>query len=119
MSRDLTYLLDITRAVRLAISFVKGYDRATFYDDDKTQSAVLHQLLLIGEVTKRLSDSLKSDNPDIPWRQIAGMRDKLIHDYDDVDLSQVWKTVQSNLPELLSRLEQMIPNEEQDSNEFL
>ena len=74
-------------------------------DDLKTQSAVLHQLMLFGEGVKRLSDEFRDEHPEIPWRLIAGMRDRLIHSYDEVDLDQVWKTVGEDLPALIASIE--------------
>jgi uncharacterized protein with HEPN domain len=81
----------------------------TFLDDEKTQSAVVHQLMIIGEGTKRLSDAFRDSHPQIPWRDIARMRDRLIHHYDAVDLDEVWKTVETDVPDLLARLEPLAP----------
>jgi len=87
--RDESYLLDILAACRLIQSFVAGMDRDVFDGDLKTQSAVIRQFEILGEATKRLSDGLRTNQPDIPWRQMAGMRDILIHAYDHVNLSGV------------------------------
>jgi len=65
-----------------------------------TQDAVVHQLEIIGEATKRVSKELRSKHPDIPWSDMAGMRDVLLHDYIDVDLGVVWKTASENIPDL-------------------
>ena len=73
--RDDATLLDFLRAARLA------------------QAAVLHELLVLGEAAKRLSAAFREEHPDVPWKAIAGMRDRLLHGYDDVDLDLVWKTV--------------------------
>jgi uncharacterized protein with HEPN domain len=105
MSRDDATVLDLLKAARLAVEFVGGLDRDGFLGDLKTQSAVVHQLLILGEGVKRLSDGFRSSHPEIPWRMIAGMRDKLIHAYDEVDLDEVWKTVTADVPPLIARLE--------------
>jgi uncharacterized protein with HEPN domain len=110
MLRDDATLLDIARAANLAIDFVQGLDEDSFAKDLKTQSAVLHQLLLIGEAVKRLSDPFRSDHPEIPWRFMAGMRDHLIHAYDAVDLEEVWKVVQHDLPILVEQIEPFLPS---------
>lgn len=112
MSRDSQVLLDIVRAARLATEFAAGIDEAAFIHDLKTQSAVLHQLMLLGEAVKRLSEDFREQNPGIQWRLIAGMRDRLIHHYDDVDLEEVWKAVHGDLPELVAVLEPLTPRNE-------
>ncbi len=109
MSRDHSTILDIARAARLAADFVKGMDRAAFLKDVKTQSAVLHQLLILGEAVKRLSAEFRSDHDDIPWSLIAGMRDKLIHAYDEVDLKEVWKTIDRDISDLLVNVDPLLP----------
>jgi uncharacterized protein with HEPN domain len=109
MSPDEIIVLDIIRAARLAIDFKQGLDKAEFLEDIKTQSAVLHQLMVMGEAVKRLSMTYRSEHPHIPWKVIAGMRDVLIHGYDIVDLNEVWKTVNGDVPQLLPLLEKLIP----------
>jgi uncharacterized protein with HEPN domain len=105
MPRDDATLLDMIGASRLILEFKRGLDRAAFYDDQKTQSAILHQLMVLGEAAKRLSPGIRSAHPEVPWSLIAGMRDNLIHEYDAVDLDEVWWTAESDIPRLLSQLE--------------
>lgn len=102
--RDQTTLADIVRAAQLAGEFIEGLDRESFLSDRKSQAAVLHQIMLIGEGVRRLSDELRAAHPGIPWRLIAGMRNRLIHQYDAVDLEEVWKTVTSEIPGLIQAL---------------
>lgn len=111
MSRDNAIVLDILKSVKLAKEFVGDQDKASFFRDIKTQSAVLHQLLLADEAVKRLSEGLRNAHPDIPWKNVAGMRDVLIHKYDDVDIEEVWKTVRNEVPKLISQLEPLVPRQ--------
>lgn len=109
MPRDDAHVLDILKAARLAIEFKGSADKAAFLADAKTQSAVLHQLLVIGEAVKRLSPEFRAAHPELPWRLIAGTRDKLIHFYEGVDLEEVWKMVTSDLPGLIRLIEPLAP----------
>ena len=96
----------------MIIEFRQGFNKAAFLEDLKTQSAILHQLMIMGEAVKRLSADFRADHPEIPWVLIAGMRDKLIHGYDIVDLDRVWKTTEKDVPELLSLIEPLLPKQE-------
>ena len=109
MPRDDAHLLDILKAARLAIEFKGPAEKAEFLEDAKTQSAVLHQLLIIGEAVKRMSPEFRAAHPEVPWRLIAGTRDKLNHFYEGVELEEVWRMVTSDLPDLISRIEPLAP----------
>jgi uncharacterized protein with HEPN domain len=113
MPRDDATLLDILGAARLVVTFKGDLDKPTFLQDLKTQSAILHQLLVLGEAVKRLSEGFRTSYPAIPWRMIAGMRDKLIHAYDAVDLEEVWKTVSIDIPYLITLLAPLEPQQEE------
>jgi uncharacterized protein with HEPN domain len=103
-NRDLAALLDIYQAAKKVLRYKEGLNKAEFLDDDKTQSAIVFQLLISGEAVKRLTPEFRNQHPEIPWSLIAGMRDKLIHNYDDVDLEEVWKTATSDVPTLIAQL---------------
>ena len=111
MNRDEATLVDIATAARLVLEFKEGMDKAAFLDDIKTQSSVLHQLMILGEATKRLSDDFRTRHPEIPWTLIAGMRDILVHGYDIVDLDEVWRTANRDVPDLLHWIEPRLPEE--------
>jgi len=109
MSRDDATLLDILKAARLAVEFKGKLNKTAFLKDIKTQSAILHQLLVLGEAVKRLSDEFRVNHPKIPWTMIAGMRDKLIHEYNAVDLDEVWKTATTDIPRLIALIKPLVP----------
>lgn len=111
MSRDDATLLDMLKAARLVVAFKGTLTKKAFLRDVKTQSAILHQLLVIGEAVKRLSEEFRAHHAEVPWVRIAGMRDKLIHAYDAVDLDEVWKTVTKDIAPLISFLEPLVPRE--------
>jgi len=109
MSRDEAVLLDIVGAARQVLDFKQGMSKEAFFADQKTQSAILHQLMVMGEAVKRLSQAFRTEHSEISWTLIAGMRDVLIHVYDAVDLDEVWKTATKDIPDLLSKLDPMLP----------
>lgn len=111
MPRDDATLLDIVKAGRLVQTFIQGMAKDEFLADLKTQSAVLHQLTVIGEAVKRLSQPFRDRHPILPWSLIAGMRDHLIHGYDVVDLDQVWNTATHDVPEVLIKIEPLLPSQ--------
>ena len=109
MCRDDATLLDIAGAAGRIEEFLANVPRAAFFYDSKTQSAVLYQLLVIGEAVKRLSRTFRSQHETIPWSLMAGMRDHLIHAYDAVDWDEVWQTATNDMPSLLVQLEALLP----------
>ena len=107
--RDYTfYLKDILAAIEAIEKFVGSMDFDSFKSDDKTSSAVIRKFEIIGEAAKNVPDSLKADHSGIPWKEIAGMRDKLIHSYFGVDYDLVWKTIKNRLPELKSQIVEIV-----------
>ena len=96
----LDYLVDILESLSDLDGFVAGMNFLDFSADKKTINAVIRSLEVVGEAVKKLPVSLREEHPDIPWVEIAGMRDKLIHEYFGVDLEIVWETIQGDLVSL-------------------
>jgi len=109
MQHNTSLLLDMFRAASQIVQFKSEMDFEQFRADAKTQSAIIHQFLLIGEVAKLISDDFKKTNPSIPWSAMARMRDKLIHHYRGVDLREIWNAAEVEIPKLLAFLQKHLP----------
>jgi len=107
--RDFTlYLKDIVRSMELIQSFVEGMDFSVFTQDEKTKSAVVRQFEIIGEAAKMVPEHIRAEYPKVPWKRMAGMRDKLIHFYFGTDYETVWGTIEDVIPEIKPVIEQMV-----------
>ncbi|MHB8629165.1 MAG: HepT-like ribonuclease domain-containing protein [Aggregatilineales bacterium] len=109
MPRDLAYLLDVLQAARQALEFIRGLDHATFTTDIKTHYAVIRCIEIIGEAVNRISAEFQADHADIPWSAMVGMRNIVIHRYNEVNLDTVWDTLQKSLPDLIAQITPLIP----------
>ena len=98
------YLNDIQKSMELTLSFTSGMTLADFQNDEKTQYAVIRCLEVIGEAVKRIPEDFRQSHPGIPWKAMAGMRDRLIHGYDVVDNEIVWVTVKGTIPGILDKI---------------
>jgi len=105
------YVRDIAESIQAAQEFVRGYTFEDFRKDRKTIYAVIRAVEVIGEAAKKITEPIRSKYPDIPWRDMAGMRDKLIHAYFGVDLEVLWKTIQQDLPALKVMISEMLAEE--------
>lgn len=106
--RNQSHILDILNASKNILSFVDGMSKPEFEHDLKTMSATIRQFEIIGEATKRLTEEFKNKHSNIPWKQMAGMRDILIHAYDSIDIDALWNAVEISIPRLVTLLESII-----------
>jgi uncharacterized protein with HEPN domain len=111
MERDLLlYFEDIIEACDIIASNLLGITIKEFRNDIKTQDAVIRRFEIIGEAVKRIPDELKNKYPDIPWKNAAGFRDVLIHDYPEVVIDDVYITATEHLPVFKKQIEEVIKN---------
>ena len=104
MKKDKAYLKDMLDAISDIEVFISNITEAEFYKNKEKKYAVVRALEIIGEAAKNLSKELRAKHKEIPWKEIAGMRDKLIHWYFGIKLELVWETVENKIPELKNRL---------------
>ncbi len=107
-NRDAESILDVAEAAQQIQAAVQSVTINEFKANREKQAAVLYFCIVIGEATKRVSLELRSQYPNVPWRDMAGLRDILAHQYDRVDLETVWDITQTNIPDLLSHLEPIL-----------
>ena len=112
----LDFLQDILEAIQSIEKFIAGLDFAEFERDEKTIYAVSKALEIIGEAVKHIPDSLRKQYPEIPWKAVAGMRDKLVHEYWGTDVTVLWKTTQKSIPILKPVIIKMIADLNNDNS---
>ncbi len=105
MVRDSEHLVDIVASARLISTYVAGIRREQFLKDTRLQDSVIRRLEIIGEAAGRLSPEFRERHPEIPWSAMTGMRNRMIHGYDDIDMDIVWNTSQESIPNLLALIE--------------
>lgn len=106
---DSIYIDHLNASLDRITNYVSNYELDSFLKSEKTQDAVIRQLEIIGEATKKISPELKAKYEAIPWSDMAGMRDKLIHDYIGVDLWIIWETAINDIPKLKEQLGRVKP----------
>lgn len=109
---DREFLSDIREAIQRITAYVTGMAYESFVADTKTQDAVIRNLEILGEATKNLSEQLRAEYPSIPWKSMAGARDRLIHHYFGVNLDIVWQIATLELPHVASELSNIEDAEE-------
>lgn len=114
MARTAAYLLDAINFSEQIIEFTREMTAKEFAADPKTQYAVLHLFTLLGEAVRKLPVELRENQAEIPWSQIIGMRNIIVHNYTDIDLDVVWDTAVNSLPDFLKAIEQIAAESEHD-----
>ena len=113
MRSDEAHLLDMLLAAEKIQRFVVGINQDQFLADEMRQSAILREIQVIGEAARLISDKFKTAHDDIPWKQITGMRNRVIHEYFRVSLEIVWITTQVEIPQLIDKVKPLVPADDQ------
>ena len=111
--KDIDLISDIKESLERIIAYTKNTEYSNFVQDKKSQDAVIRNIEIMGEAAKSLSDRIKTDNTDIPWKSISGTRDKLIHDYFGVNIDIVWNIVKDDIPDILPKINTILEHMEQ------
>ncbi len=115
MKRDYAlFLKDVLDAIDSIEKFVEGITLDEFRRDDKTSSAVIRKFEVIGEATKHVPEQIRDEHPEIPWKSIAGLRDRLIHAYFGIDHKLVWDAIKTELPKLKPKLKEIVNSMEKE-----
>jgi uncharacterized protein with HEPN domain len=111
MQRDLQFLLDMLQSAELIITYTAQCKKDEFVGNVQLQDSVIRRLLVIAEAARRVSEATRQTLLNVSWQEINGMRNRLVHEYDDVNLNIVWNVVQSEIPSLIKELKFQIPPE--------
>jgi uncharacterized protein with HEPN domain len=111
MLRDLQFLLDMLQSAELILTYTAQCSKDEFIENVQLQDSVIRRLLVIAEAARRVSENTRQSLPNISWQEINGMRNRLVHDYDDVNLNIVWNVVQFEIPPLIEELKLKTPPE--------
>ena len=112
MWRDDADVLDMLLAARKVLEFTKGVDWARFKRDELVQNAVMRQIQIIGEAARMVSPEYQNEHPEVPWRDMVGMRNRLVHEYFRILPDRVWDVVEKHIPALVRLLEPLVPPED-------
>jgi uncharacterized protein with HEPN domain len=108
MGRDSAYILDIFTSAQLVRSYMEGVSLDELLADIQLQDSVIRRIEVIGEAAGRISPQFQEAHPEIPWQAMIGMRNRMIHGYDDIDFDIVWNTTQESIPHLLELIEPLL-----------
>jgi uncharacterized protein with HEPN domain len=114
-NKDIICLREMADASKKAVNFAMGRERADLDNDEMFALAIVRLLEMVGEAAKGISENIRRRHPEIPWNQVTGTRDRLVHGYFDVDNDIVWAIVTNDLPNLITELEKIISSESEES----
>jgi uncharacterized protein with HEPN domain len=112
MWRDDALALEMLLAARKVLRFTADVDEERFYRDDMVQSAVTFAFGVLGEAARKVSSGYRQARPSVPWPELAGLRNRLIHEYFRIDLARVWHIIRHDLAPLVAELEKIVPSDE-------
>jgi uncharacterized protein with HEPN domain len=101
-------LQDILDAIKRIQSYQRGSDEKKFADDFMRQDAMMRQIEIIGEAARNVSAEFQEQHPEIPWSQMIGMRNKIAHDYTEIDIPEIWKTAKNDIPQLKRAISKLL-----------
>ncbi len=107
MKKESAYIRHIYDSIKYIIEDTSTGKKA-FFENRMIRDAVIRNFEILGEASKKVSDKIKSENPDIPWKQMAGMRDKLIHAYFSIDYNLVWDVVENEIPKIKEKFDLLL-----------
>ena len=110
--KDIVYIKHIRDSIKLICEYTENLDKIEFIINDIIQDAVIRRIEVIREAAKNVSVEFTDKYPEVPWKKIAGMRDKLIHGYFNVDIERVWNVIIKDIPALKKQIEDIIDNED-------
>ena len=111
MQRDLQFLLDMLQSAELIMNYTVQCSKDEFVGNVQLQDSGIRRLLVIAEAARRVSEATRQTLPNVSWQEINGMRNRLVHEYDDVNLNIVWEVVQAEIPTMIEELKLQIPPE--------
>ena len=109
--RDDAYLFDILDSARMALEYMHNIKAEEFTKNALLQDAVVRRLEIIGEASNRVSSDTQKKYPHLPWQAMKGTRNRIVHEYDSIELDIIWEIVKQDLPILVSELEKIVPKE--------
>ena len=111
MQQDLQFLLDMLQSAELIMNYTVQCSKDKFVGNVQLQDSVIRRLLVIAEAARRVSEATRQTLPNVSWQEINGMRNRLVHEYDDINLNIVWDVVQIEIPTIIEELKLQVPPE--------